>query len=105
MRPTFRTFVTLWKAKIDYMDEILFLANTDKKILRLDISVDEIPLVHHLYPLYHLWSQKGDRFASKLLVTEIKKVLYTWAHNIHHHNVEVTFYSEILHRRKASESL
>ena len=41
----------LSQAKIDDIDVVLLLANTDQEVVRLDVSVQEMPRMHELNSL------------------------------------------------------
>jgi len=42
---------TLGQAKVDYVDVVLLLADTDKEVIWLNVSVQEVARVHKLDPL------------------------------------------------------
>ena len=52
-----RISVPLSQAKVNYVYIMLTFANTNKKIIRLNISMQEQPRVNVLYSLNHLVSQ------------------------------------------------
>ena len=41
----------LSQAKIDHIDVVLLLADTDQEVVRLDVSVQEMPRMHELNSL------------------------------------------------------
>lgn len=54
MFATARIFKSLRKAEIDYVNNLLILANTNQEVIRFYISMDESAGVNILDPLQHL---------------------------------------------------
>ena len=46
--------VALSQAKIDDVDNMLLLANSNQKVIRFDVAMEEATLVDELYALQHL---------------------------------------------------
>lgn len=42
---------SLGETEINHIDVVLFLANADQEVVRLDVAVKEVPGVHKLNPL------------------------------------------------------
>ena len=51
MLSSLRVSKALSQAKIDHIDVVLLLANTDQEVVRLDVSVQEMPRMHELNSL------------------------------------------------------
>mmetsp|Transcript_93831 Transcript_93831/g.148212 ORF Transcript_93831/g.148212 Transcript_93831/m.148212 type:complete len:206 (+) Transcript_93831:516-1133(+) len=88
-----RISVLLGKAKIDDMDLVCLLSQTNQKVVRLNVAVDEILRVHILNAVHCLVSEHQHRLQTKLAVAKAEEILERGAEKIENHNIVVAFHS------------
>ena len=85
---------TFGQTEINNVYVVLLLANTDKEIVRLDISMQEVSRVHKLNTLEHLVGEHKHCFQREFTLAIVKQVLKTRPQQINHHDIVVTFDAE-----------
>lgn len=97
--------VSLGEPKVNDVHIMLFLANADEEVVRLDVSVQEVSGVHVLDSLDHLVSQHEDGLQRELPFAVIEQVLQRGPQKVDYHHVVVPFYSKPMHIGDAYSSL
>lgn len=82
--------VALGQPKVDDENFIGRLVQTHTEVVRLDITMYEMPVVDVLDPRDHLIDQHQDRLQGELPESFIKEILERRAHEIHNKHVVVT---------------
>ena len=83
--------------EINDKNYILFLALANKKVLWLDITVNEVFLVHAFNPSDHLDSDMADGFGTELISAELEQLANSWTEDVHNQDIEFSFYSKPMH--------
>ena len=66
--------VPFCQAKIDYVNDVLFLSVANQEIIRLHIPMNEVIVVEELESLDHLVSNHKSCFDSELALAEVEGV-------------------------------
>ena len=83
--------VPLREAKIDYVNNILLFAVSDKEVIRFHVPVDKVIVVQELQPLNHLVRDHQRRLYREFSFAEVESVLQAWPEQVHDHGVVVAF--------------
>ena len=82
--------VLLGKAEVDDIHNIGAVLNSNDEVVRLDVAVDEVPVVDELETSEKLDAQHHRRLHSELPSTVVEEILQTRTQEIHHDNGVVT---------------
>lgn len=94
--------ISLSKAKINYVNNILLLSVPYEEVVRLHVPVNEVVVVQELQPLDHLVCNHQRGLHRELALAEIKSVLQAGPEQIHDHSVVVALDTEPVNSRNAS---
>jgi hypothetical protein len=83
--------VPLRQSKIDDEDFVGSFVKTNAKIIRFDVSVDEVSVVDVLYPGDHLVDEHEGSFKGKLSESFVEEILEGRAHQIHNKDIIVAY--------------
>merc|ERR1712166_500181 len=84
---------------------MLHLANADQKVIRLDISVQEMARVNEFDSLKHLISQHEDGLQGELAFAVVEQVFERGAQQVNNHDVVVSLNAEPVHIRHTNSTL
>ena len=76
---------------IDEEKLVTVLAYSHEKIVRFNVSVDEVFVMNEFNAAYHLVSQHQHRFHGEPSRAEIEQILQRWPQQIHNQDVVATF--------------
>lgn len=82
--------VLLGKAEVDYVHDIGPVFDPNDEIVRLDVAVDEVPVVDELQASEELDPQHHRRLHGEFPSTVVEEILQTRTQKIHHDNRIVT---------------
>ena len=82
--------VALCQSKVYDVDLVAgLLRATDQKVVRLDVTMDNLVIVHSLDSFEHLASDQQHCLQVELASAVLEKVLNRAAEKVHHHYVEL----------------
>ena len=87
--------VSFGKPKVNHINQVLALAESNNKIVRLDIAMEEVSLVNEFNSREHLVSKHKHGFERELATTVSEKVLERRPKELHDKSVVRTFSSII----------
>lgn len=101
----------LGQAKINDVDIVLLLADANEEVIRLNVSMEEVPGVNELDPLklkqiiplsvYHLVSKHEDCLKRELALAVVEKIFQGGSKKVNDHDIVVSFHSEPVDVRDA----
>ena len=74
MVSTLRVSISFGQSEIDNVDDVLFATDADQKVVRLDVSVDEVSRMHEFYSLEELFSQHQHSFQGKFPFAVVEQI-------------------------------
>ena len=75
-----------------YQEELVAVpSDAHQEVVRLDVAVDEVLVVHVLDPPDHLVGQHEDGLHGEPPGAEVEEVLEAWSQEVHHQHVVVAF--------------
>lgn len=89
MRPVL-LHVLLGQAEINQEDLVHSFASADQEIIRLDVSMEELPGMDVLNGGEHLGGEHEGGLESEFAVGHVEEVFQGRAHEVHDHDVVVT---------------
>ena len=85
-----RLFITLGQAKVDKVDNGRFFAVPNTHILRLQVSVDKVLLVHRLHSHHQLAPDPQHGLHREFLLAKVEQLFERRTQQLHHQNEEFT---------------
>ena len=83
--------VSLGESEVDEEDLVTGLVESDAEVVRLDVSVDEVPVVDVLDPGHHLVDQHEDCLEGELSESVLEETFEGGSHQVHHEDVVVAW--------------
>lgn len=81
--------VLLCQAEVDEKHFVAVAANAHQEVVGLDVTMNEVLVVHELNATDHLIGEHENRLHGEATRAEVEQVLQTGAEQIHHQNVVV----------------
>ena len=94
MLSSFWVSVPFRQAKINYVNNILFLAVANEEVVRFHVPVNKVIVMQKFKPLDHLVSDHQRGLHGEFALAEIKSVLETRPEQIHDHCVVVSLHAK-----------
>jgi len=88
--------------KVDYIELVGLLTESDEEVLRLDIKVDEVLAVNVFEQGNHLLSYHQHCFQGKFLFAELEQVFQGRTKDVDHHHLMRVLFSKPVDSRNAS---
>ena len=79
------------KAKIRHINNIPLLPGTHQKVLRFDISMDDVLGMDVFETTNELVGQHQNRLKGELAAAKVEKVLQTWPQEVKNHTIVFAF--------------
>jgi len=95
----------LGQTEVDNVNVMLLLANSDQKVIRLDISMQEMARVNEFNSLKHLIGQHEDGLQGELAFAIVKQVFERGAQQVNNHDVVVSFNAKPVNIRHTNSTL
>jgi len=94
----FGVSVPLCKPEIDHVYYILFFAMTNKEVIWLHISVNEMIVMEEFEALYHLISQHHSSFNGEFSFAVVEEIFQARTQKIHNHCIVISFNAKPMDR-------
>ena len=98
-------FESFCESEVYSVDYVCLLSNANQKIVRLDVSVNEVFAVHELDAIKQLESDHDDGFQRELVVAELKEDLERRAEDLDDHAVVIVLDTKPVQFRVSCTSL
>lgn len=80
--------ITLGETVVDDVDEVgRSFSHTNDKVVRFDITMNEVTVMDVLHTSDHLDCQHVDSLLGEFSVAKVEQILQTWTQQIHHHYI------------------
>ena len=89
----------LCQTEINNVYVVLLLADADEEVVRLDITMEEVPRMDKLDSLEHLIGQHKHCFKGEFAFAVVEKVLKTWSEQVDDHDIVVALNTEPVYVR------
>lgn len=83
--------VLLGQPEVDYVHQVPLLAQPHEKVIRLYVTMDEIPRMDEVGARYELISEQQDRLQGETPRAEVEEIFERRTQQFHHHDVVVAF--------------
>lgn len=92
-----RVFVALGEPEVDDVNDVLLRGQSDQKVVRLYVTVEEPALVNKLNALQHLDRKHQDCLQRKLASTVLVQIFERRAKEVHHEHIVVSILAVVVH--------
>lgn len=95
----------LSESKVNYVNIVLLLTDTNQKIVRFNIPVQEMAGVYELDSLQHLVSEHQNGLEGEFALAVVQKILEGGPKEVDDHHIVVAFDSEPMYVRDTDATL